>query len=182
MTRALSTALLAGALLAGCGGDLPSPGVTIQQGDRHDNVLRHIGFEGDRISISLPGGQQAEITATGALSIGGKPVALDDPQRVLVQRFHEHAIALRNEGLAMGTAGAKMAGHAVSSVVAGLAQGEPDSIGQRIEAEAATLESRALQLCERAMALQAAQVELAKAVPAFKPYPVTTRIDVNACR
>lgn len=183
MTRIHAATLLTLSLLvAGCGADVPSSGARVEHVDTQDNVLRHIGFDGDRISVSMPGGRRAEITSAGDLTIGGERIALADPQRAIAQRFFSDAIAIRSEGLAMGKAGAEMAGHAVSAVVAGLAQGDPDSIGEKVEAEAAELERQALKLCERAMALQAAQVELAKAVPAFKPYPVTTAIDVNDCR
>lgn len=178
----VATLLILSLLVAGCGADAPSSGMRIQHVDGQDNVLRHIGFDGDRISVSMPGGRKAEITSAGDLTIGGERIALADPQREIAQRFFSDAIAIRGEGLAMGKAGAEMAGHAVSAVVAGLAQGDPGSIGGKVEAEAAELESRALKLCERAVALQAAQVELAKAVPAFEPYPVTVPIDVNDCR
>ena len=100
----------------------------------------------------------------------------------VLERYYAEAVAIRSEGLALGKAGAKMAGHAVSTVLTSLVQGDPESIDSKIETEAAVLESRALKLCEHAMALQVTQVALAEAVPAFKPFPVTTRIDANDCR
>lgn len=58
----------------------------------------------------------------------------------------------------------------------------PHAIGDKVEAKAEALEAQALKLCKSAMALQATQVAVAKAVPAFTPYPVTTEIDPGDCR
>lgn len=182
MIRTPLFALLLLAMLAGCGAELPPPGVTVRLDDDQENVLRHIDFDGDRISVSLPDGRRAGIDATGALAIDGRRIALTDSQRELAQRFHVHAHAVREEGLAVGRAGAEMAGDAVGSVLTSLVQGEPDSIRDRIDADAAPLKARAVELCRRTVALQAAQVELARAVPAFQPHPVKAGLDAADCR
>lgn len=179
--HAAIAALLATALAAGCQGDFPSPGVKVRDGSRQENVLRHIRFEGDRVVVSLPGGQSAAISATGDLAVGGADIQLDEMQRALARRYYSEATAVRSEGIAMGKAGASMAGAAVTAVVTSLAQGEPDAIGEKIESAAAVLERQALGLCQRAAALQTVQLQLAEAVPAFEPFPAIARIEADDC-
>jgi hypothetical protein len=181
MIGAASAVLLVTTLAAGCRADSPAADVTVRDGSRPENVLRHIRVDGDRVVVSLPDGRKAAISATGELAVGSANVPLDDRQRALARRYYEEAASVRSEGAAMGKAGAKMAGTAVSAVIASLARGEPGAIGDRIEAEAAVLERQALGLCHRVAALQSVQLELAEAVPAFTPYPAVARVDASDC-
>lgn len=115
-------------------------------------------------------GTKAEITPQGDLLINGIAVPLTDPQRDAVMVYRGKLLAVAESGMAMGEGGAKLAGQAVSQVVAGLFDGNVEQATARIEAEAQKMAVAGLALCEQAKGLQAAQTTLAALVPEFAPY------------
>ena len=173
-TRTLTCALLL-ALMAGCSQQTQEPG-------KHDSVLQHITIQADRVGANAPDGKTAWIDAAGALTIDGKPVELNAEQRALTARYHATATGIRSDGVAVGKAGAAVAGKAVSSVIQGLSSGKPDDIGPKIEAEARNVEAKAMLLCRRVGELQATQDALAASLPAFAPYATLTGSETSDCR
>lgn len=173
-TRTLTCTLLL-ALIAGCSQQTPEPG-------EHHSVLQHITVQNDRVGAKAPGGDVAWIDADGGLLIDGTSVPLNDEQRAMTLQYHTQAMALRADGLAVGAAGVKLAGKAVSEVVRGLASGNPDQIGDRIQTDADGIEARARQLCERVGELQIAQDAIASQVPGFAPYATIRDHTAADCR
>lgn len=171
--HAFACALLCFAALSGCS----RPTVHVNR----DSVLQHISIQSDRVGAKALDGTMAWIDATGALTIDGNPVELTADQRALASRYQATAIGLRGDGIAVGEAGAAVAGKAVSSVIQGLASGKPDDIGPKIEAEAKNIEAKAMLLCQRVGELQATQDALAASLPAFKPYARMTEHDNIEC-
>lgn len=172
--QTLAGGLLFAIVLAGCN---PS---TVQVSG--NSVMQHITIQAARVGANAPDGSTAWIDAAGALKIDGKDVDLTAEQRVLTSTYYETATDLRSDGLAVGKAGAAVAGKAVSSVIQGLASGNPDDIGKKIEAEARTVEAKAMQLCQRVGELQSAQDALAKSLPTFAPYATITHATAADCR
>lgn len=173
--RSTACALLMAGALSAC--NAPS---TINIGG--ESVLQHITVKGDRVGAVAPDGSTAWIDADGTLEIDGKPVALDDRQRALARRYHHEAMSIRAEGIAIGKSGIALAGKSLRNVVEGLTGGEPDAIGDRIEADARQIETSAMGICERAAALQAVQDELAQALPAFAPHATMTGSQTRDCQ
>ncbi len=159
--------------LAGC-----DEGITIGDGSGMQSIRFHDGS----IAIHKSGGPEADITAAGDLSIGGRPVAVTPAQRDLLKQYYMQVLQVRTDGIAIGKAGAAMAGHAVGSVVSGLAHGNPDSIGPAIDARAEQIKAKALVVCNEATALRTQQNAIASAVPAFGPYASIKATDGDSCR
>lgn len=169
----LAGALLLALVLAGC--DRSTVQVDGNSG------MQRITVQSDRVGIKATDGSTAWIDATGAMTIDGKAVALNPSQRVLATNYFVTATGIRSDGVAVGKAGAAVAGKAVSSVVQGLASGNPDEIGQKIEAEAMKMEGKAMLLCRRVGQLQATQDALATALPAFAPYATISKVHADDC-
>lgn len=146
-----------------------------------DQPLKHLTIKEDRVGLRSSAGDMAWIEADGSLEIGGESVALDASQRALTSRFYTEANAIRDDGIAIGKSGASMAGKSLRSVVTGLAGGDPDAIGPEIEAEARKLETSALQLCGRVVALQSLQDQLAQGLPAFAPFAPSDSTRTGDC-
>lgn len=172
-SHTLICAVLLAVALAGC-----KPTVQVNG----NSVLQHITIKADRVGASAPDGTTAWIDATGALTIDGKNVDLNAEQRVLTTSYYTTATGIRSDGVAVGKAGAAVAGKAVSSVIQGLAGGNPDEIGPKIEAEAKNVEAKAMLLCSRVGELQATQDALAAALPAFAPYATISDVTAADCR
>ena len=170
MTRTTGFALTFAMLLSGC---------DINYDD--SSVLGHISLGDGSIAVHARNAPDAIVNPAGDLSIDGKAVALTPDQRDLLKQYYAQVMAVRDDGIATGKAGAAMAGHAMGSVASGLAHGNPDSIGPAIEARAKEIKAKAMAVCNDVAALQAKQDAIANALPVFKPYAL---IDgkVSDCR
>lgn len=172
-SHSLTCALLLAVALAGCN----RPTVHVNG----NSVLQHITIQADRVGANAPDGTTAWIDATGALTIDDQPFELNEEQRALTTSYHATAMGLRSDGVAVGKAGAAVAGKAVSSVIQGLAGGNPDEIGPKIEAEARNIEAQAMRLCRRLGELQATQDAIAASLPAFAPYATIRGNEFDDC-
>lgn len=168
---ALCLALLVAAAGGGCSNGTPEV-----------HVIAPVSLSGDRIQVRGQGGARAEIGPDGALRIDGQAIALDPAQSAASRRYYVQAMGMTQDGIAVGKAGAALAGKAVSNVVASLAQGDTESIERKVEADAKQVERQALRLCERMAALRGAQDELAGALPAFQPFAVLDADSVGKCK
>lgn len=172
-TRILMVALLVAAA-TGC--TQPSiPGT-------HDSVMKHITLQGDRVGANAQNGKVAWIDRAGGVEIDGQQIALNEVQRALTLQYYTQAMALRDDGLAVGKAGTKLASSAIGEVAKGLASGNPDQIGDKIEVQAGTVEAQAMQLCRGVGKLQAAQDAIVVALPAFAPYATIDEHVAADCR
>jgi hypothetical protein len=135
-----------------------------------------------QFAVHRHGGPDAIVSKTGELSIAGAAVNLDPAQKALVSRYFDNAIALRDDGFATGMACASTAITALSSVVNGLASGEPDKIGTEVEAKAAQVEAKAMKICGDLHDLATTQNALSASLPAFRPYALISEKEVDECR
>lgn len=166
-----TTVIALTALLAGCTMDFGG-----------GQVGSHISIHDGNISVHARGAPDAVIAADGSLSIDGKAVTVTSDQRDLLKKYYAQAMTIRTDGIAIGKAGAAMAGHAAGAVASGLAHGNPDSIGPAIDARAADLEKKAGGICVDLATLRSNQEAVAAALPAFKPYASINLSEVSNCQ
>lgn len=134
-----------------------------------------------QLAVHRRNGPDAIVSVTGELSIDGKAVDLNQAQKELATRYFAGARTLRDDGFATGMAGASTALTAISSVVTGLASGEPDKIGSAVEAKATKVEAQAEKVCRDVGELAATQNALAASVPEFKPYALISDKETADC-
>ena len=163
-------ALLLAAALSGCGND-----GTVVSGR---GVL---SFDNDHVVLRPFGQPYATVSAAGDLAIDGKDVVITPGQRKLLIDYYGHAVALRDDGVKTGAAGAAIARAAVGSVVKGLIHGDADKIGAGIDAKAEKVDQQAHALCAEVQALRTTQKALAAQIAAFQPYAVFNDDDDNDC-
>jgi len=158
------------ALIAGC-----NPGTHVSTGKGN------VSSNGKIITLRANGQPDAKISANGELTIGGKAVAVNSAQRVLLQSYLKEMNAMTADGIAIGKQGAALAGTAVTEAIKGAIKGDGDQIDAKIEAEARKIEQQAMQLCRRLVTIKTSQDALAEQLPAFKPYATIDVDDVNDC-
>lgn len=150
--------------------------------DDDSSVFDHITIHDGSIAVHARSAPDAKITLAGDLSIDGKAVTLTTAQHDLLKQYYAQVMALRDDGIATGKAGAAMAGQAIGTVASGLAHGNPDSIGPAIDAKAKGVEAKAMVVCNDVEALRAKQAVIASTLPAFKPYATIKANEVTDCR
>jgi hypothetical protein len=156
--------LLAVAFVAGC-----SPAPTAPA-DVQGSSLGFLKIDDQHVQLRN-GNSVAQIAADGALSIDGRAVILTAPQQTLSKNYYTHATAIGTEGLAMGKAGAQLAGKAVSGAIeAAFKGGDPDQVGKDVDAQTAELEKKAQAMCMHVSELHSTQQALAASLPAFQPF------------
>ena len=146
-----------------------------------DSFVHITPLNSRQLAVHRHNGPDAIVSATGELNIDGKTVSLNQAQKDLATRYFAGAKMLRDDGFATGMAGASTALTAISSIVTGLASGEPDKIGPAVEAKAAKVEAQAEKLCRDLGELAATQNALAASLPEFKPYALIHTQEVNEC-
>jgi hypothetical protein len=164
----LSTVLL----LGGCTGGTT---VSTDQGSVASSL------SGKTITLRADGFPNAQIDDAGALSIDGKPVAMNAAQRALLLRYQGEMAAMTADGIAIGKQGAALAGTAVSEAIKGAIKGDTDQVESKMEAKAKKIEQQAMRLCARLVTIKASQDALAAQLPAFKPYATISEVDVSDC-
>lgn len=172
-----AVALLAAALAAAFAGACSR----LPDGEVHVSVIDHISMAGDKVLLRGAGGS-AQIGPDGAIAIDGGALALTPAQQALGREFYQQAMGMRHDGVAIGKAGAAMAGQALSTVAQDLRDGNTDQTEAKIQAEAAKLEAQALQLCRRVQALRDVQQRLSAALPQFEPYARISASAGDDCR
>jgi len=147
-----------------------------------DTTFTHLTLIDDQhVAVHRHDGPDAVVSAAGELGIAAKSVSLDRAQKDLLIRYFAGARAVRQDGFATGMAGADTAMTAISSVVGGLASGEPDKIGPAVDAKAATVRAQAEKLCGDLRELAATQNALAASLAEFKPYALIDAKEVKEC-
>lgn len=163
-------ALFMAALLCSC-----NPGASVSTGGGK------ISANDKSVTLRVDGLPNAEITATGDLSIDGKAVAVDASQRALLQAYHREMNAMTADGIAIGKQGASLAGKAVTEAIKGAINGKTDDVESKVEVEAKKIEQQAMQLCKRLVTVKASQDALAVSLPEFRPYATLDQSDVDDC-
>ena len=140
-----------------------------------------ISANGERVMLRASGQPNAEISATGDLTVDGKVVAVNASQRALLQSYHHEMNAMTADGIAIGKQGAALAGKAVTAAIKGAISGNADDVDSKVEAETKKIEQQAMQLCKRLVTVKASQDALATSLPEFKPYATLDQSDVDDC-
>lgn len=187
MNRALaaSIALTIAATLAACSRSEPEPAAKPDAGDRALAAIINIGglaLARDVVTIRAAGQPEARIEAGGKLLVDGREVAVNEAQRAELVAYHAAAMQLRESAKDTGIAGARVGVAAAGAVLEGLAKGDPDSIGPKVEAEAAKVKQVAGKVCDDLAAIHKAQQALAADLEAFRPYAAVKESDVTECR
>ena len=146
----------------------------IQVGDTHINRDRPRDAEGN----PLP---KAEISPEGDLLIDGKAVAVTPEQRTMLLDYRSHILDVVSTGMTLGAKGADLGMEAAGGAIKSIFTGEMDEFEQRIEAQAAAIETEALKICDRLPAMLASQQALAASLPEFRPYATMTEADIDDC-
>lgn len=187
MNRVLASAiaLATAAALAACGRSEPETAARPAADDGALSAVINIGtlaLSGDTVRIRAAGQPEARIEVGGKLLVDGREVPVTDAQRAELVAYHGAAMQLRENAKQTGIAGAKVGVAAAGAVLEGLAKGDPDSIGPKVEAEAAKVKQAALKVCVDLAALRTAQDKLAADLEAFRPYATVEESDVAGCR
>jgi hypothetical protein len=184
LTWSLTVALCAAAV-AGCGRSEPKPAATGPAAD--DSTLTisikvgSLGLSRDSVRIRPDGLPEARIFPGGRLVIDGREIGVTDTERADLIAYHIAAMQLGAHAKDTGIAGAKVGLAAVGAVISGLAKGDPDSIGPRVEAEAAKVKQAARRVCEDIAAMRKAQDALAVELEEFRPYATIEEADERDC-
>lgn len=172
---------LAAAMLAACNGHGEHFTLVSASNTSIDNGA--IKVVGSRVTLNPDHGPDATISSTGDFAVDGKPVDVTPTQRALLMHYYADAVGVRDHGLATGKAGAAIAGKALDGVAAGLAGGNSDSIGKRVDAQVARVKETAMKICDDLAGIRTLQNQLARQLPAFKPYGQLVSADsVDDCR
>lgn len=170
--RTVCLCLIAVALVA-CGSD---------RNTSSNSVFNHISVNNDNVTVHAKQAPAAIILRDGSVSIDGEGLIITAEQQQLLADYYRQAVQVRDDGIGIGTAGGAMAGHAIGAVVSGLASGNPDQIGPRVEAQAEKIKSRVADLCLDLQALRSTQEALVAELPAFGPYATISKDEVERCK
>lgn len=169
----LATAALAASLaLAACGHAHTS--INIASGD----ITLHDGH----VSIRAGDAPAARVSADGGLRIGSRDIAVNPRQRQLLRTYYDDAARIGHQGIAVGKAGADMAGGTVGDVFKNLFSGHPDRIDADVSRRTDRLLAKVSRICDGLHSLQATQDALAASLDAFRPYASLRASDVRDCR
>lgn len=167
----LLTMFLLATGLAGCGNH-----------SNYDTITSYLSIHDGSVAVHAPGRADADISATGDLSIDGSSVTVTPAQRDLLKHYYNTALTLRDHGIATGNAGIATAGKAISSVASGLASGDTDKIDSEVNASVAKVDAKANLVCDDLTELQSTQNTLATQLAAFQPYALIKSHEAEDCR
>ena len=154
---------------------------TSNENSSSSSVFNHISFNGDSVIVHARQAPPAVLLRDGSLNIDGETIVATAAQQQLLADYYRQSVQLRDDGVAIGAAGGMMAGHAIGAVVSGLASGNPDQIGPRVEAQVAKIEARVADLCSDLQMLRSTQDAIAAELPAFLPYATISADEVERC-
>lgn len=135
----------------------------------------YVSFVDQTVVVSVHGNPDAHVGANGDLSIGSNTIAVTPSQRTLLKRYYSEAVAVRDDGIETGKAGAAEGAHAVGSVFGNLIAGTPDKIDRDTSGRDKDVEAAAQRLCGDLLQLKTTQGDVAAQLPAFGPYAVFGR-------
>ncbi|MEO6688221.1 MAG: DUF2884 family protein [Dokdonella sp.] len=169
--RNLTVAFAVAVTLAACGNS-----------EKDSSFTRFSVVDDSHVAIHAHGAADAILAADGSLRIDGKAIAMTPAQQSLLEAYYHGVEILRHDAIATGAAGIATAGTAIVSVVSGLASGDPDSIGPKVDAKAAKVEAAAMKLCVDLAALHKQQEAIVVQLEAFRPYALIEEGDADDCR
>jgi len=149
--------------------------------DSSASVDRHIKISDGRVGAIAVDRRVAWVDANGGIELEGQQLSLDGAQRLRSSDYHVQALALHQQAIQVARQGVKVASTAVSEVVSGLASGNPDQIGKKVDEEARLVEEHVQKMCGQLVRLKASQDALSEAVPAFSAYATIEASTAENC-
>jgi hypothetical protein len=140
--------------------------------ETHINGNMHLEFDDQGLVVKASGRPDAHVSATGDLRIGDKAVTVTPGQRELLKRYYGEAVSVRDDGIAVGKAGAALGVNAVGNVVESLFSNDHKKNDSDMQASTEKVEAAAKRLCGDMIGIKATQGEIAGELPAFAPYAV----------
>ncbi|MBS0432017.1 MAG: hypothetical protein JSS21_06385 [Proteobacteria bacterium] len=141
--------------------------------ETHINGHMHLDFDNGALVVAAGGKPDARVSANGDLRIGDKAVAVTPAQRELLQRYYGEAASVRDDGFAIGKAGAALGINAASDALESLfSDGSKKKSDPDMEANNKKVEAAAQRLCGDMTKIKSTQGEIAAQLPAFAPYAV----------
>lgn len=126
---------------------------------------------------------KAEITPRGDFLIAGKSVPLTPQQRAETLHYREQMVQIGMQAIAVSRKGVAVGmGAAVPMAFAALFGGSDKEIDQHMNARLSGVYADAAKICDRLPAVMAAQQQLTRDLPAFKPYATLTQKNIDGCR
>ncbi len=148
-----------------------------------NSVFRYINvLDNTHLAVHAHGAADAIVSADGDLSIAGNNIVVTPSERDLLKGYFASIIALRADAIDTGKAGANTAATAIGSVVAGIASGNADKIGDNVDAQAAKVDAAASMVCTDLANIRTAQSAIADQLAAFKPYALIDASQVQDCK
>lgn len=152
-----------------------------ESGQKNSSFTHFSVVDDTHVAIHARGAADAILAADGSLRIDGRTVAMTPPQQGLLAGYYRGIEALRRDAIATGAAGIATAGTAIVSVVSGLASGDPDSIGPKVDAKAAKVDAAAAKLCADLVELRKQQEAIVVQLDAFRPYALIEASETDDC-
>ncbi|WP_426661282.1 hypothetical protein [Rhodanobacter aciditrophus] len=125
-----------------------------------------IKLYGDVVTLHVDGAPQADIASDGGFVIDGKAVAITPAERDLLAQYNRSVRAVRETGMAMGTAGIETAAKAIAAK----ASSTPGKADEAAKTGASKMQDLTRDICKDTAAIKVAQDQLAAQLAAFKPY------------
>ena len=145
-------------------------------------AFQHFSVDGDNILVHSVSAPDAVVSINGNLIIAGKTIALTPVQQDWVNRYRAGVVSLHENAAAAGMAGAATGGQPIKSVFAGLASGQPEKIGDGINAKAAKIDVAVAKICASLAEIRTTQDAIAAQLVEFKPYASIDGETVANCR
>ena len=166
-----AAALVAMLALAACGQSHTS--INISDG----GIMLHDGY----VTVHAEDAPTATVTEDGALRVGSRDIAVNPAQRQLLRSYYGDAERIGHQGVAIGKAGARMAGGTIGDVFKNLFSGHPDRIDSDVNRRTDKLLAKVQGICNGLQSLQSTQDALAGQLAAFRPYARLHASDIDKC-
>lgn len=141
------------------------------------NIMLHDGY----VTVSAADAPAATVSADGDLRIGSRSITVDPGQRQLLRSYYSDAERIGHQGIAIGKAGAHMAGGTVGDVFKNLFSGHPDRIDADVNKRTDRLLAKVSMICDGLQSLQSTQDAIAGQLAAFRPYAQLHAADIDKC-
>ncbi|GAB2570744.1 hypothetical protein ISP15_01990 [Dyella jejuensis] len=133
------------------------------------------------LTLHVDGKPDAMISAKGDLDIDARPISATPAERGMLMLYYQDVLAMREQSLQMGQAGAKLGFEAMKNKLSGNSTTESK---KHLDDEA-RLQTRQLQLkfCQDQIDIKAVQGQLAAQLSAFAPYgAIVSDKDITDCQ
>ena len=138
--------------------------------ETHINGNLHLDFDNGVLVVKAPGKPDARIAPDGDLQIDGKTISLTPAQRELLKRYYGEVAGVRDDGIAIGKAGAALGVNAVSNAVESLLSNDHKKNDADMQANSKKVEVAAQRLCNDIIHVKSTQGEISARLPLLADY------------